>query len=355
MQARTIALALGLSLAAVPAAAQDDPRDAGRLRIGAAELTLTGRVQTLFNTTTVPGEPDTEWMIRRARLEARVRVNDLVSGKIQPDFSGDRFTLKDAYVELDFSPAFRVLAGQTHRPFALLTRYSSLRMPPIEKGAEIRGIRAWDELNLLKDLGYTSRDIGVQVSGVVPGAPLGLEYETAILQGPDGGRIVSGGAPQLIARLAVSPLEAITVGASWSRRDFIEPVADVGAAGVRGGQAMALDLAIEPGAPGPLFLAEVTSGDFDPWTGATFRGAHAWLAYDLVPAGGAVTMIEPLLRVSAGRLEGSSGLAGGTMVTPGINLYLGGLNRLMLNYDAWLPEPGGASQGSLKAMLQMAF
>lgn len=103
---------LALPARVAPASGQAEPAEPGRIRVGAAELTLSGRVQTQFNTTRVDGEPAMPWMMRRARLEARVRVNERVGGKIQPDFSGERFTLKDAYVLLTLSPALQRLAGQ---------------------------------------------------------------------------------------------------------------------------------------------------------------------------------------------------------------------------------------------------
>jgi hypothetical protein len=41
-------------------------------------------------------------------------------------------------------------------------------------------------------------------------------------------------------------------------------------------------------------------------------------------------------------------------VTPGINLYLGGQNRVMFNYDFWNPTDG-ERQGSFKTQFQLAF
>ena len=45
---------------------------------------------------------------------------------------------------------------------------------------------------------------------------------------------------------------------------------------------------------------------------------------------------------------------GGTLVTPGVNLYLGGLNRIMFNWDFWNPLTG-ESQNSFKTQFQLAF
>jgi hypothetical protein len=43
------------------------------------------------------------------------------------------------------------------------------------------------------------------------------------------------------------------------------------------------------------------------------------------------------------------------LLTPGLNFYLGPLNRIMLNYDLWNPHGGGREARSFKAMIQMAF
>lgn len=353
---RRLLLAVGLLGAASPASAQSTPEESGgSVRVGAAEIVLSGRVQAQLATTSVAGEPPARLFLRRVRLEARIRANDLVGGKIQPDFSGEGPLLRDAFVTLDLSPALGVLVGQTHRPFGLLTRYSSLRMPPVEKGAEIPGREALDELNLLREAGFTGRDVGVHLSGAPPGAPLGLAYTLAVTQGPAAEVVRDRVTLQLVARVAASPWEGVTLGGSWSRRDFAADAAGPDAGRVRAGSAVALDLAVEPPAPGLLLLGEVTWGDRDPWTGSTFRGAQAWIAYDLVPASRAVSMVEPLLRVSRGRVEGGAGHEDGTLVTPGINLYLGGLNRVMLDYDLWVPRGAGSRERSLKAMLQLAF
>src|SRR5690606_6977291 len=71
----------------------------------AVEVTVGGRVQTQFNTTTIYDEAPSELILRRARLELEVRLNDLVVGVLDPEFAGDEVTLKDAYVKLEFSPA----------------------------------------------------------------------------------------------------------------------------------------------------------------------------------------------------------------------------------------------------------
>ncbi len=47
-------------------------------------------------------------------------------------------------------------------------------------------------------------------------------------------------------------------------------------------------------------------------------------------------------------------MATGTLFTPGINVYLGGLNRVMFNYDLWSPD-GAGTEGSFKVQFQLGF
>lgn len=341
-------------------AAQDAP-PAVVLKSGAVEVTLNGRVHTQFNTTTADGEPATAMELRRIRLEATVKVNDVVSGRIQPDFApGNRVVMKDAYLRLNFDPGFQILAGQAHRPFSPITITSSNRILPIERGVRIRGVEdAFDEFNLVSELGYADRDVGLQVLGSPRGAPLGLEYRAGFFNGPARGDADSANTYQLAARVSVEPVRRVRVGAGWSRRDFVrESVIPEGGEDVEAGQAFEVDL--EMGAyerPGPHFVAEAAYGDFDPHEGTRFWGAQGWLGYRTGPLGEKITAVEPIFRVSHGDTNANDvgeGNAGGTLITPGINLYLGGLNRVMFNYDFWNPLEGGR-QGSFKAQFQLAF
>jgi hypothetical protein len=333
------------------------------LKSGAIEIQLNGRVHTQFNTTTVEDEPATEMELRRIRLEATVKVNDLVSGRIQPDFApGNRVVMKDAYLRLSLDPGLNFLAGQAHRPFSPLTITSSNRIIPIERGVRIRGLdEAWDEHNLVRNLGYTDRDVGLQVMGSPRGAPMRFSYAAGFFNGPARGDAEGENTYQLAARVSVEPLRLFRVGAAWSRRDFVrEPNLPESPLDVEGGQAFLVDA--ELGAydsAGVHLAAEAAYGDFDPHTGSRFFGAQGWLAYRTRPLGRKISAVEPLIRISHGDPdvndrgdEGENG--GGLLLTPGINLYLGGQNRVMFNYDFWSPTDG-ERQGSFKTQFQLAF
>jgi hypothetical protein len=359
----TLWLALLLSFVALPARAQTEQTvEEPRFKVNAVEISIAGRVQTEFNTTTVEEEPYTEWLLRRVRLSAKVRVNDVVSGKVQPEFAGGRISVKDAYLELNFAPGFQVLAGKAFRPFGLLPQLSSTQHLPIEPEVRIRGLTGFDEFALVSDSDYAGRGVGLQVMGRPGWAPWRLAYAAAYLEGPLGNDpelIGDEDDYQLAARVTAEPLDQLRIGAGWSRRDFVGPAGFVSAepleerVELRGGSAYEVDVEYGSFSPGFHLLAEVSFGDQDPFQDQDFWGADAWLGYRTGPLSETVEHLESIFRASYGDPDGL--LTGGTLLTPGINVYFGGRNRVQLNYDVWLPEDESDPEGNFKTMFQLHF
>lgn len=345
-----------LLLAAAPAAGQGftiaTPDSSARITFG-------GRVQTIFNTTSVDDEPATETELRRVRLDATLRLGRMVEGKIQPEFAGSRVSLRDAYVRLNLDPAFQVWAGQAHRPFGVISPYSTVRFPSGEKGVRIRGVDAWEHHGLLSGLGYSERDVGLQLRGEPRGAPLGLSYAAGVFNGPARGEAPEENTYQVVARVAARPVGWARAGVSWSRVDFVHGADDdVAGVMVNEGAAWAADLELGSERRGPHAVFEVARGDSDPLQEAEFVAAQGFVAYRTGPRSPTLSGIEPFVRVSWADPDVDDhalGLpTGGTLVTPGINLWLGGLNRFGLYYDVFNPDDGETAR-SFKAMFQLAF
>jgi hypothetical protein len=349
---------LGLSLAlsfflCTPAAAQEV--DEPTFRFNAAELSIGGRVQTQLNTSSVDGVPPSELLIRRARLELAVEVSDRVSGVLVPDFAGDRISLKDAYLDLALSPAARLRAGNMKRPFGLLELTSSKRMPVIERGVRIRGLNALDEYAVLNRLEYSDRDVGLQLHGEVPGAPLSPGYAAGVFRGPLHGEVGAQDSYQFAARATIRPLPTLRLGAGWSAREFTDSIGETPE--LRRGDAFEVDVEYGAFDPGIHVLAELSTGELDPFTDARFRGGHLWLAYRTGAIGDLVRAFEPVVRISRSDLDDPVGnpASGGTLITPGLNVYVGPNDRIMLDYDVWRGEGAAPGASSFKAMLQLAF
>lgn len=347
-----VSAALALVLAS-PAATQET--GAPVLRVNAAELSIGGRVQTQLNTSSVDGVQPSELLLRRARLEIGVRVNDHVSGALAPDFAGDGVSLKDAYLNVAVTDGIQLRAGNIKRPFGLLELTSSKRMPVIERGLRIRGLAAADEYSVVSRLDYVGRDIGFQIHGSPEGAPLGAGYAVGVFRGPLHGEVGPQDSYQYAARATIRPLSALRLGAGWSAREFTDSIGDV--PGLRRGDAFEVDLEYGAFAPGPHLLAELSTGELDPFAGTRFRGAQLWLAYRTEQLSTRVRGVEPMLRVShsATDAEAPARFTGGTLITPGLNIYVGPNDRIMINHDIWRGGDGTPDASSFKAMLQIAF
>lgn len=337
-----LAMATGTARAQAPA-----------LSIGASSIEIGGRVHTQLNTTSGDGVPATDLLLRRVRLSVDVQVNDLVGGKIVPDFAGGDVALTDAYVRLSFSPGAELLAGRSFRPFSRLEQTSSNGMPFVERGLRLRGVAGAEQYALMHGFDYSDRALGVQLRGEPAGAPLGLGYGAGIFEGPEHG-VGGEDSYQYAARATVAPLAGVSVGLGWSSREFARTDGLGSFERLDRGSALEADVAIGSVARGPRLVSEVAWGDADPAVGESFLGAQAWLSYR-VPAPGRIAAVEPVMRLSYGRLDGSSLDAGGTLLTPGMNLWLGGSNRLMVDYDFWNPSHDGGVEHGLKAMLIVAF
>jgi hypothetical protein len=324
-----------------------------------ARITFGGRVQTIFNTTSVDDEPATETELRRVRLEANLQLGRIVGGRIQPEFAGSRVSLRDAYVRFTLDPALQIWAGQAHRPFGVISPSSTTRFPTAEKGLRIRGVGdAVEHFNLLSGLGYSDRDVGLQLRGEPSGAPLGLSYAAGIFNGPARADAPEENTWQGVARLAIRPVDNVRVGVSYSRIDFAQTDPDTEQLFMAEGAAWEADLELGSERGGPRALVEVARGDSDPFPAAEFVSAAGFVAYRTGRQSSTLAAIEPFVRVSWADPDVDEDAlelpVGGTLVTPGINLWLGGLNRLGLFYDLWNPDTGERAR-SFKALFQLAF
>lgn len=320
----------------------------------AVEVTVGGRVQTQFNTTTIYDEAPSELILRRARLELEVRLNDLVVGVLDPEFAGDEVTLKDAYVKLEFSPAVQVLAGNAYRPFSLIEQTSATRILPIERGLRVRGLNAADHYTLVNGLGYSDRDIGVQVMGAPKFLPLGMRYQAGVFRGPMHGTSNLEDSYQYAARVTLNPLEVLRIGGGWSSRHFAGSSAS-GSDPFRRGHAFEVDFELGTFDPGLHLMGELAFGDADPSSDTDFLGAQGWLAWRSSPLSRVISAVEPLVRASYGELDGAAFST--TLLTPGLNIYFGGRNRFMVNYDFALldGDVDDSTEGAFRAQLQVAF
>ena len=312
----------------------------------AMEIVITGRLHTQWNTTSVDGPISNEFLIRRARLTAEVEINELVSGKIQPDYGDGELSLKDAYLRLSFDPAFRATIGQFKRPFDLFELTSSTQILVIERAGGIRGLSECSGpegicsfSRFTERLEYSDRDIGVLVDGIVAS---GWRYMFSVTNGTGANEADENGDKSFTGRVEFTPMADLTVGANVAAHDFENEV----------------DLDSERAT---AFGGDVEWGNFD-------RGLHIqagvvagdnWLNLDplgdpskFLTAQGIVTYkiplddvrfleaIEPVGRLSWGDPDDDGDDDEGVLLTPGLVAFFSGRNKIAVNADIWMPAAG---------------
>jgi hypothetical protein len=358
-------LVLASTAAAAPLAGQ-----AG----GEVEVRLTGRIQVQYNTTSVDeahaGEQAwSTFETRRVRLAAQIAIADWITGIIEPEYALGELALRLTYLNLEFSEGAQLRIGQMKKPFGRIFLESSTQTAAIERGLRIRGVA--DELEsvdqqaqerlvdfnggpligeeqyILDTTGYQGYDLGAALHGSFAR----VTYEVGVFNGSGADRRDENDAKAVVARLSGAPVASapLTLGIAATHH-----------------QRYALDDEVEGNAvelfaewsrfrePGLHVIAELVGG-------STLRVDDAFLAAQAVasyfqPVGGRVEGVEPVARLSWGDprrdVDGDAGL----LLTPGINVYFFGRNRLMLNWDVFVPEADRFhSRHALRAQAQLHF
>ncbi|MGH7545451.1 MAG: porin, partial [Gemmatimonadota bacterium] len=321
-----------------------------------------GRVHQQFNTSSVDGEAASAFLIRRARPELDVVINDFVEGKLSADFGEGELDLKDAYVRLNFEPALVVTLGQFKRPFDLFELTSSTQILVIERAGGIRGATVTSLSRFTERLGYSDRDIGVQIAG--RDRARRFQWMAAVTNGNGANTEDDDGVKAVQARLGVTPIPDLTLWAGVSSTPYGTDTT-VAAADADHEQAIAFQVDAEWGnfSRGLHVQAGVTVGDnWAPVLGDVAE-APQFLAWQVigaykVPVTGSryLQAWEPVFRLSRGDPETDVDDDGGWLITPGFVLHFAGRNKLAFNYDLWSPQAAGLdTEGSFKAQAYLHF
>lgn len=338
-----IVAAVACVLSASSAAAQV------KIESKAAEITLTGRVQLQWNTTSVDGPISNEFLIRRARLTAEIDFNDWISGKVQPEYGEGEVSLKDAYLRLSFDPAFRATLGQFKRPFDLFELTSSTQFLVIERAGGIRGVDTCSGpggicsySRFTEKLGYSDRDIGVMVEGDLGSR---FEYSASVTNGTGANSEEENGSKSYTGRFAVAATPDLTIAGNLGAHDY-ERESALGE--MENEYAIAFGGDIEYGnyTRGLHVQAGITAGDNwlnldasgDPTTFVTAQGIVTYK----VPVSNSrfIEAIEPVARVSWGDPDTDADDDQGILFTPGLVAFFSGRNKLAINADIWSPSQG---------------
>jgi hypothetical protein len=281
-----------------------------------------------------------------------------------------RLTLRSAWVAFELDSALVVRAGQMKKPFGVMWLTSGTTTPVIERGVRIRGLtdalRAADEgtLAVLRDelvVGehyalldvqrYTAYDMGLMLEG----RRGSLAWAGGVFNGGGADTRAENAGVSGAARVTwQAPVRApLTLGAGWSRRVMNWPRAVD--AETRAGNAFEVDVELGGFRRGLWVLGEVATGD-QLAAQQRFVGAQLITAYYMGGGTGRVEGWEPVARVSYGDPDRSVAGDEGVLLTPGVNLYFVGRNRLMLNWDLYLPAGDRFdAQHALRAQVNLYY
>jgi hypothetical protein len=310
----------------------------------ATKITITGRIQPMWSTSSIDnGDPSNEFLIRRARMALKLKVNDWVGGMVEPDFGEGKIALKDAYFKVEPNEHLELIGGQTKRRFDLFELTSSTQILVIERDGRIGRVKVPTYSFLTETLQYSDRDIGAFVLSEV--ADERIRLEGAITNGAGANNLAQVGEKAFSGRISVSPVKErdFMINAGISTHPFLKQPA----VNDDTGNGIAFEASLEYGnfKSGPHVQAGFVTGDN--WQSfsvvnddsPTFNAVQGIVTYKGLFANPHwFEAWEPLLRVSWADPNGDVDNDGGVMVTPGFNLFLVNRTRLSANADIFAPE-----------------
>ena len=346
------------------------PAGAQQLTLGdSLQVRLSGRVHIQFSSTSVDSAggqavPATEFIIRRARLTFDMRVNGLLSARLEPDYSTSngtgRFNLRDAWVRLTFGPALRATLGHFKRPFDLFQLASTTQLVVAERVGQVRGVRACGPLStvcsyssLAAGLFYADRDLGLLLDG--DAIPRRLRYAVSLTNGEAPFSLETTSGKQITSRVSASPVPGVTLSGNASVKDYRHPATAVAAHALGWGA----DLEVGTYDGGPHLQVAVIGGDN--WRTAQpaprdttdvvgFLAGQMVATWRLPLIGGWLSGIEPLARASWADPNRTVARDEGWLVTPGVIIHLRPRSMFFINVDVWLPRTGNTEYALVSQM-----
>lgn len=284
------------------------------------------------------------FIIRRARINAFVKLSDRVSVSIMPSFENSRgrgdFRLRDAYVDLRLSnpaapTALTLRVGQEKRPFSRLELSTSNALPGIERGAG-PGLMPVQSNDLFGGAGYLSDDLGAALV-VTSGA---FALRAGVYNGSGDANKDVNEAKSFGARATYDLSPRFSIGGALFSHDGI-----VGTDSSFRNTAFELDAQWgRVGQPGLYALGEILQGQAFNSLDHTMRGLIAILAYHVRRGGDAPMLfaIEPALRIDIADPDLDTDENGSSLIGGALGLYFSPRAQVRLAVEHQLFQAEGA-------------
>jgi hypothetical protein len=342
-------------------------------------IKLQGRLQTQFyyfgNEDYAPGVgTQSNFFLRRARIEARGQINEYVSVYIQPSFEGGRATsgscapvvidgplpdtaavscsltggvrLRDAWIDVRLSKpeartAFTLRMGQEKRPFSRYELTSSNNLPSIERGAG-RGLLAAGSNDIFTSQGFMSHDVGAsaRVEHKLDATGRMVSVVAGVYNGRGESVQDNNNAKSFGARVNVDAYRKLSIGGSFFSHDQI-----VGTDSAFRNKAWGMDAQWnKPGEEGLFALAEYLSGEVATAAKPTMTGFQALAAYNIRMKSPTSWLyaIEPMARIDIADPNTDVDNNGSTLITAGIGFYISSKAQFRVAYENQSFQADGA-------------
>lgn len=277
--------------------------------------------------------PSSNFVMRRARIEARFDLTERLFFVVQPSFENprNRVRLRDAYVAYRLSPTgdatqFQLRFGQEKRPFGAYENFSSNNLPSIERGAG-PGLRlASSTHNLFEANGFLSHDVGAWVHMETPLAGRELTLHVGVFNGEGESISDVNSAKSWGARATFALTEKLRLGASYADHETATPNDTLltGVGPTRHNQAFGLEATYGvPGARGLFVVADYMDGEDRSDARRPIRGFNvvaAWHAR-VGDGEGAIWAVEPVVRFDQATADVDDDDLGTSLWGAGVGLY----------------------------------
>lgn len=338
-----------------------------------------GRLQTQFfyfgNEDYAPGVgTQSNFFIRRARIEARGQINEYISLYIQPSFEGGRSTsgscarvvidgplpdsasvscsltggirLRDAYIDVRLSKpeaktAFTIRMGQEKRPFSRYELTSSNNLPSIERGAG-RGLQAAGSNDIFGSQGFLSHDVGAsaRLEHKLDGSGRVVSVVAGVYNGRGESVQDNNNAKSFGARINVDAWKKLSIGGSFFSHDQV-----VGSDSAFRNKAFGIDAQwSKPGEAGLFVLAEYLSGEVATADKPKMSGIQAVAAYHIRMKSPTSWLyaIEPSARIDIADPNTDVDDNKATLITAGLGFYVSSRAQFRVAYENQSFQADGA-------------
>ena len=354
---------------------------------------VTGRLQTQFyyfgnEDYAATTGPQSNVFLRRARIEAKVQMNEYISAYIQPSFEGGRaaasssctstldtlantvttkctngnggIRLRDAWIDVRLSKpeaptAFTLRFGQEKRPFSRYELTSSNNLPSIERGAG-RGLLAVQSNELFEKQGLLSHDVGIsgRVERKLDPSGRMVSLVAGIYNGRGESLNDNNNAKSFGVRASADLWSKLSVGGAYFSHDQI-----LAADSAFRNKGYGVDAQwSKVGEPGLYVLAEVLSGEQANAGRTKMLGIQGLAAYNIRTTSPTSWLyaVEPSLRVDVADPDTDTDNDGATLITGSVAFYMSSKALLRVGVDHQSFQASGAkSISGVRSMMAVNF